>query len=209
MPNETQTYNGATLLQSPLPAYRCPTDVGAPINVYHQNYATSNYVLSEQVCTNIVGAVGAPYGPNGNIKIANILDGTSNTLMMGERTLRTEPANSRWSAAIIWGRSNASDAGFKFRGYGINFKPTPFANNGFGTDNGCVRHMTSSLHVGGAQFLMCDGAVRFISENISMDPTWYNPALCDPTQGRGVVNTAASTYQNLYMIADGQPVGEF
>jgi hypothetical protein len=57
---------------------------------------------------------------------------------------------------------------------------------------------------------MCDGAVRFISENIAMDPNWYNPASCDTMQGRGPgVNSAGSTYQNLYMIADGQPVGEF
>jgi hypothetical protein len=193
-----------------LEAFRCPTDGGAPINVYHQNYATSNYVISEQVGNNLVGAVGAPYGPNGNIKISNILDGTSNTLMIAERTLRTEPAGQRWNGGMIFGRSNNTDSANKFRGYGINFKPTVAANNGAGTDPGCIRHMVASLHVGGAQFVMCDGAVRFISENISQDPTWFNPAgPCDPTQGRGVVNTSASTYQNLYMIADGQPVGEF
>jgi prepilin-type N-terminal cleavage/methylation domain-containing protein/prepilin-type processing-associated H-X9-DG protein len=219
MPDATQQYTGgATLLQSPLPAYRCPSDIGAATNLNHRNYATSNYALSEQVCTNVVGAVGAPYGPNGNIKIANILDGTSNTLMMGERVFRQDPALLRAPAGIIWGRTDRTDSAFKFRGYGINFKQTTqiFTDNSAtdrnpsSGDGGCVRHMTSSNHVGGAQFLMCDGSVRFISENIAMDPNWYNPASCDTMQGRGPgVNSAGSTYQNLYMIADGQPVGEF
>ena len=71
--------------------------------------------------------------------------------------------------------------------------------------------MVASQHVGGVQVVMCDGAVRFISENIAQDPNWFNPnGPCDPTQGRGPgVNSASSVYQNLYMIADGQPVGEF
>jgi prepilin-type N-terminal cleavage/methylation domain-containing protein/prepilin-type processing-associated H-X9-DG protein len=211
MPNENALFNGVLLLQQPLAAYRCPTDVGPSINPYHQNYATSNYVLSEQICTNQRGALGT-YAANGNIRIANILDGTSNTLMMAERTLRTDPAGQRMPGAIIWGRSNSTDSAFKFRGYGINFKPTPFTSTtapGTG-DGGCIRHAASSNHTGGAQFLMCDGAVRFISENISMNPTWYDPANCNASQGLGIATQGAQwTYQNLYGITDGQTVGEF
>jgi prepilin-type N-terminal cleavage/methylation domain-containing protein/prepilin-type processing-associated H-X9-DG protein len=220
MPNDNAAFNGVQLLRQTLPAYRCPTDTGAAVNIYHRNYSTNNYVLSEQICTNQRGAVGAPFGPNGNIRIANILDGTSNTLMMGERLSRTDPAHLREPGAIIWGRSDRSDSAFKFRGYGINFKP-PVTNPIFtdnnandrspGTgDGGCVRHFTSSNHTGGAQFLMCDGAVRFISENISMNPTWYDPANCNASQGLGIATQGAQwTYQNLYGISDGQTVGEF
>jgi prepilin-type N-terminal cleavage/methylation domain-containing protein len=212
MPNEGTLYGGAALLQQTLPAYRCPSDNGQAINVYQNNYATSNYVVSEQIGCADRGWNNVRLGPNGNIKIRDLLDGTSNTLMIGERSLRTEPAGQRWGAAIIWGRGSGTDAGFKFRGYGINFKPTVAANNGFGTDNGCIRHMTSSQHVGGAHFLLCDGAVRFISENIAMNPQAYDPADCANSQGirAGVTITGPSwTYQNLYMINDGNPVGEF
>jgi len=211
MPNENQLYGTVALLQTPLEAFRCPSDAGPPINPYHNNYSTSNYVISEQIGTNVVGAVGAPYGPNGNIKLSNLLDGTSNTLMIAERTLRTEPAGLRHMGGNIWGRANNTDASFKFRGYGINFKPTVATNNGNGTDPGCIRHFVASQHVGGVQVVLCDGSVRFISENIAQDPNWFNPAgPCDPTQGRGPgVNSSSSVYQNLYMIADGQPVGEF
>ena len=52
----------------------------------------------------------------------------------------------------------------------------------------------SSAHVGGAQVLMADGAVRFISENISHRP------------GARPVDT---TFAYLLGANDGNPVGEF
>jgi prepilin-type N-terminal cleavage/methylation domain-containing protein/prepilin-type processing-associated H-X9-DG protein len=197
IPDAGTLYGGKPLLQGKLPAYRCPSDVGADINIYNHNYATNNYVLSETIATG-----------NSRVRISDILDGTSNTFMVGERTLRTEPAGKRWNGAIIWGRGT-TDAASKFRGGPrINFGPTPFANNGFGTDNGCVRHGVSSLHTGGAQFLMCDGAVRFVSENIAFNPLSYDPANCGAAQNISYAG-AAFTYQNLYFINDGNPVGEF
>jgi hypothetical protein len=203
------------LLKQPLEAFRCPSDSGAPTNQYHQDYATSNYVISEQIGCAAPSAVGNPYGPNGNIKIAAIFDGTSNTLMIAERSLVTDPQGKRHVGSIVFGRSNSTDAAFKFRSYGINYKNTPFTSStapGNG-DGGCIRHSTSSAHVGGVQYLMCDGAVRFINENISMNPAAYDPAGCDPTQGPPKVafQTAGPTwtYQNLYFINDGNPVGEF
>jgi hypothetical protein len=43
-----------------------------------------------------------------------------------------------------------------------------------------------SFHVGGAQFALCDGSARFISENISM-----------------------AVYDRLHDRRDGEPIGEF
>ncbi len=111
MPNEGTLFGGVALLQRKIPAYRCPSDVGGDVNIYHQNYSTNNYVMSEAMITqpNTLNTV------NSRVRMADILDGTSNTMMIGERSLRTEPAGKRWSGGIVWGRSNSTDAGSKFR----------------------------------------------------------------------------------------------
>ncbi len=198
MPNEGTLYNGQPVLQQTLEAYTCPSDTGNDRNVYHNNYAKCNYPISEQIGDNIT-----------KVQIRDIEDGTSNTFMHGERRLKTDPQGQRYTGAIAWGRSSTTDAGSKFRpGPQINFTPTPFTTTGFGTDNGCVRHGASSAHEGGAHFLMCDGAVRFVSENIASNPLSYDPATCGAAQNIG--NTGAgSTYQNLWFRSDGNPVGEF
>jgi hypothetical protein len=77
-----------------------------------------------------------------------------------------------------------------------------FGINPLGTDSGsgltvaeCARGFSSN-HTGGAHFLLGDGAVRFISENIENDP--------DPTDGN-----ENFLFQNLLNRNDGNPIGQF
>jgi prepilin-type N-terminal cleavage/methylation domain-containing protein/prepilin-type processing-associated H-X9-DG protein len=99
---------------------------------------------------------------------STILDGTSNSLMVGEYTTFTRPRRTTfWSYAYT--SYALSSAGTVSATLLADYnKCSQLHNIATGDDNPCKRAW-GSFHAGGAlQFLMCDGNVRSISRNISM-----------------------------------------
>lgn len=184
------THNSAFWLALPIqqqviPVYICPSESIGPYTSRNQNggdttcpttSAMTSYQGCASTCAPSAGGStgyycgGAGVGPNPpgmfshfptRIDISKVTDGTSNTLMAGERT--AEKADASCGSGTTWNGSNYMCWMGQFgsvgsTNYGINQRCRTSWQSGLGF---------GSMHVGGAHFVMADGAVRFISENIS------------------------------------------
>jgi prepilin-type N-terminal cleavage/methylation domain-containing protein len=212
-------------MQQPLAAYRCPTDIGPPLNTNRpfigittttlQPLALSSYVgvnSSGELRRNPGAASGAANGTffmNSSVGFRDMIDGTSNTGVIGERcwSLHTNNNSSQTlNAGVVFGtrgtRQNSekglADAHGSGR-YKLNF--TAFWAPPGGSQ-ATARRVFGSRHTGGAHFVLGDGAVRFVSENIDADMDQSNQTL----RTDGVID---STWERLLAKDDGQAIGEF
>ncbi|MCL4206292.1 MAG: DUF1559 domain-containing protein [Pirellulaceae bacterium] len=161
------------LLQTRIKSYRCPSDVTRPLNnlvsfggTNHYNLATANYVAcpGTTVPDATAGGAAALRDPGGLffgnswLSFKDILDGTSSTIAVGER--------GSLNYAAVWagvGTNNSYGNNGTARTLGrssflINFAYHSPENVGKGF---------SSHHPGGANFVMADAAVRFLSAHTS------------------------------------------
>jgi prepilin-type N-terminal cleavage/methylation domain-containing protein/prepilin-type processing-associated H-X9-DG protein len=175
-----------TVTQMKLPLFLCPTDPTKEINTNAKNYAKSNYTISALIAP----AHNQSTGNWPKIRIAMVTDGTSNTLLVGERDMK------RGLGAVYIGRiASTTDA----MAYGRADLPLNTAYAG-GSDPNCTRHAWTSLHAGGGvNFTFCDGSVRFLSDTIESHKGYTQSC-------PGIVNTANFLYQNLYRYDDGAAV---
>ena len=183
-------------LSTVLPMLRCPSDIGTPVCSLNdfwgsgaEPYGRTNYaaVLGSDA-SGLAGAsangafpwYSASASPPANRNFRDFTDGLSNSFLVGERVAAGKLNNMEVGGDSIW--SGVVDYGDDVGGECTMAWPVNLRRATAATDSLSY----SSQHVGGAHFLMGDGAVRFISENIS-----------------------TYTYQYLAGINDGQVIGEF
>ena len=125
---------------------------------------------------------------NSKVAMRDMTDGTTHTIMLGERTTfypnlnnRSNPFYGTWMGLV----PNSDEGAERFLCHAEHNPNYALEKDSAGLSIGDPGDFGSS-HTGGAQFSLADGSVRFISENID-----------------------ATTFQHLGQIADGHLIGEF
>lgn len=166
-------------------------------------YAKTNYVGNGGNWTRDAGAnTRGIFGTNSNVRFRDILDGTSNTLaasecIIGFPILNQNPTGPS-GREVCPTSGTISTNGLRQRGasWFYAYWPSSFLFTTFKAPNSeeydCHSNTdrttmaARSVHTGGVHALMSDGAVKFVSENISL-----------------------ATWGNLGSKADGNTLGEF
>jgi prepilin-type N-terminal cleavage/methylation domain-containing protein/prepilin-type processing-associated H-X9-DG protein len=193
-------------MQLPQPNWRCPSDVGPVLNAERALQGTANtfsVALSNYVGAYTSGGVANAAFPfngafdlNSKIGLKDFLDGSSNTIVIGERAYQANGVFPQ--AATVWGTRGIAVANTN-RVANISFNGKGMINSvdeSNSTLQNSSRMGLSSLHPGGVQVVMADGSVRFLDENIDQKP--------DVDRGVTVLD---SVYEYLIARNDRKAVG--
>jgi len=195
--------NQLALLQTPLPVFACPSDTVAPLN----DNRPFNVIVSGQKLTISISNYAGNGGNDGDtgffqgdkqIRIADVTDGLSNTIMVGERKSKDGAFAALWAGFSQ--ASGETDGGGNnnyqgcVRGYTYYRMPDGVTNTGVTWPDLAF----SSQHTNGANFALGDGSVRYITQTIN----WTDP---------NTPKTSASfgTFNRLGDRADGLPVSDY
>jgi len=168
----------------PLDPFHCPSDEririsGIPGLLSYMGSSGINYLPEYRTGTLYV---------NSAVRFADIRDGLTNTLLVGERPPSADGRYGWWYAGVGQAFTGSLDSVLGVRelvaGYPSNdgCPPGPYSFKAGTITNQCDVFHYWSLHPGGANFLFADGSVRFL--NYSADAIM--PALATRAGGEAV-----------------------
>ena len=196
----------AQALMMPIPIYMCPSDPGDPkqFNRFLQGYPKLNYPATKAMVMWRDFDSDAGYR-NRSTRLVDVTDGTTNTFLCGERAVAR--LNNFISMGAIWSNQRGSNNSYTFDANPPNQSYPLSALSATGTccvtgnDPNNIRGSATSMHPNGLQFVMVDGSVRFVSNNI--DSRRCTPNMTCSNNG------TVSVYSRLYYRDDGLLVGDF
>jgi prepilin-type processing-associated H-X9-DG protein len=197
MGNPDNARSSSQPLATPLSVLACPADaIPSPPTAYGSVTLAYGGVTSYVVNFSGLANSDTNFGFDGvlvdgnfglRVSILSITDGTSNTLLFGER-YNTDPNWNAYSSLIgstnvpfyavysFWGtNANLDDldaSGF----YPLNYQLPACSGNCSSTDVEVKVNAYGSGHTGGANFAFCDGSVHFLTNAVNSTPTLL-PAL--------------------------------
>jgi len=154
--------NPTTLSQTALQVYRCPADSGDALNSKRLNHATSNYraVAGTDTAYPAAWSEGQDKGgvmfQNSRVKMLQIRDGTSNTVVIGECVLDV----GKDKRAGIWvGMTGVGSDGAHVSDvmWWLDASSSKI--------NGSAPQAFGSNHIGGAYFCFADGHIAFFPDS--------------------------------------------
>ncbi len=176
-----------------LPVFLCPSDTVSDQGFVEMGDAPEKYAMASYV-----GSFGPPdlddtqekrdglFSRNSSTRLANVTDGTSNSLMTGERQngpfRRSGTHGNHFSYETTWvGAVRDFDDNSDDHGHMVLFQSGHTPNDSLSDDRD-----VSAPHIGYANFLFADGHVRGVSESVQFQ-----------------------LYQSLSTIAAGEVMSEF
>jgi prepilin-type N-terminal cleavage/methylation domain-containing protein len=221
--------NNARLAATPLPFIKCPSDTAPTLD--NQGAAGLVGSIRPVAVASYKGSSGSYDGNQGGwpfnnqdrrnglfyrdsaIKLNEITDGTTNTIAIGE-VCWLQTTNCRYYGAVDVDTGYASTGNAQSQRFmattqdamNLPVLTTPPPNGNAPQRNDAF----SSQHEGGAQFVLCDGSVRFISENIQhTNHTWAPAGQPIDPYNRSNNSVGYGIYQRIASRADGLVIGEF
>ncbi|MCA9003990.1 MAG: DUF1559 domain-containing protein [Planctomycetaceae bacterium] len=182
----TGTVLQPTLIKTPIASLACPSDPADGVNPNIGNFGKSNYVGLYSCYrllpgTTTISGVTSAWADHNARNIKSFRDGMSNVLLLGERTTEGGYSGAVWAGSNAYVHSTAGNIGSwsyhtavvrTFQGWSTNSDQalsSYYMINGVSNTGSTNAWGLSSSHEGGCHFLLGDGAVRFISENVNGD----------------------------------------